>query len=293
MAQRHALVLVFLLGTVLSCHELPAAGPLVPFNLCLTDMGPAQQLRSLSSMGYCSVVLGGLNEGELGAFATLPQVANGSFRITSALWWYRWNEAIDTAWLDRVLERAASLGMSIWIVADWDGSVGKDEALETTFRNFSLIAAHCKAKGVEMVLYPHVGCVFETAEEALVLQERLARAGYPDVRISLHLCHELKRNNRDRLEEIVRKVAPALALVSINGANADTYTDYDHEYWSTAIMALDEGSLDIRPVLGVLRDVGYKGPMVLHTYGLSSPAHTDYTRHLERSLARWKQLSKP
>ena len=287
-------------GTHQSANASPAQvdsriqlrGPFVPFGLCMSGMSAADQVAYCQKIGYRGLGLATMDAAMIGDFAKLPDVVSGKFRIYSVLWWYTYNDPIDLTWLDGILDDAKKMGMALWPVADWNGG-DHAQAVKTTVDNFKIIAKHCQDKGVQMVLYPHVGCVFETAEQALEIQQELAKAGYPDVKISIHLCHELKSNNQDRLAEIVKKVAPYLGLASVSGANADTYNDGNPDYWSTAIMPLDEGSYDVGPFLKSLADNGYAGPVELHTYALKDPSDAGYDQHLERSFAKYYQLVVP
>lgn len=259
-------------------------GPFVPFGLCMESMRPVDQVAYSQKVGFTGLGLAALDGDVVKEFSALPDVVGGTFRIVSALWWVGIDDPIDPAWLDDILDDARGMGMAIWMVVEGPKTESsKAMALE----KLAIVADRCQAKGVQLVLYPHIGTVFETAEEALDLYDSLERRGYPEVRISIHLCHELKAGNRDRIPSIVAKVAPYLALASISGADADTH-DKGEDDWASAILPLDQGTYDPRLFLRALVANDYQGPMELHTYNLKAPTASDYDQHLESSLATWK-----
>ena len=259
--------------------RIPLRSEFVPFGLCLSNsnwsMTAAAQIALCQSLGYTGYGLASFgSEAALKAFADHPEVASGRFRIHSALWWTSVTDAFDWAAIDKRLAQAARMDMAIWMVVA--GS-------KTTAR-------HCAAQGAKLVLYPHEGTTFVSAEEALALLLRL-RAD-PDltteekacISISVHLGHELKANNGARIASVVAAVAPYCTLASVNGAETDTRS---RGGWTTGIRPLDQGNYDVRPFLQALATAGYTGPMEYHTYNLPDPRDDD---HLARTLIRWRQL---
>jgi sugar phosphate isomerase/epimerase len=133
--------------------------------------------------------------------------------------------------------------------------------------------------GLRVVLYPHVQCVPATAEEAFSLIEQAARA---NVALTVNLSHELAAGNGARLTEIVRHVAPRLAMVSINGA-----MDEPGPLWKNYIRVLGEGDHDVAGLLRTLRDVDYGGPVGLQSYGIEGEPRDN----LAASMRAWKALT--
>lgn len=265
---------------------IPLEGPFVPFAMCMAELPAQRQMETVRRMGFRGLGLAGMDAGTIAQFARLPEVESGAFKVPSVLWYFPIFDTIRLPWLDSILEDAHKMDMAIWMVGSAQGR--RDEiARSRAVAQFALVAQHCRSKGARLVVYPHVGTVMETAEDGLWMLDSLRRKGFPEVRLSIHLCHELKKGNRDRLPEIVAKVAPYLALASVSGA--DKYTNWKGSEWASAIKPLDEGSYDARIFLRALSDAGYRGPIELHTFGLKSPQARDYDRHLERSLATWSR----
>lgn len=273
--------------------KISLKGDFVPFGMCMSSLSPANQVAMCQKIGYPGLGIADLSPSVVKAFSKVPAVASGAFRIHSALWWITINDTIDTVRFDGILDDAKKMDMAIWMVAD--GTDKRDTSKVKAVRLFHKAADRCKAKGVRLVIYPHLGCVVETADDALAMLDSLRRLGHPEVRMSIHLCHELKAGHRDSLPKIVKRAAPYLSLASVGGADDGTATDSTNQckacgYWSTAIMPLDRGTYDPRPYLQALSESGYGGPIEYHTYNLKRPEDTGYDNHLERTFAKWQTM---
>jgi len=255
----------------------------VPFAMCMSWDGrdgrpkwyvePDEQIRMIEAAGYAGMGLGSLSD--LKKFADNADVQSGKFRVYSALWWATASAPVDVRWLDSLLVQAKRMNMAMWVVADGSHN---DEGKASAVKFYRVAAAECKKYGVLLVLYPHAGTAMVSAEEALAIYNEL-KNDYPEVRISIHLCHELAAGNGKRLAEVAAKTGSLLALATVNGTNG-----------GSDILPLDQGSYDIRPYLEALADNGYAGPMELHTYSFPDPRTDD---SLARSLERYKQLVNP
>lgn len=135
--------------------------------------------------------------------------------------------------------------------------------------------------GLRVVLYPHVNCLPATAEEAFDLAGKAAR---PNVGLTVNLSHELAAGNGARLSEIIRRVAPRLELVTLNGA-----TDRPGPLWENYIQPLGRGDYDVAALLRVLAEVRYAGPVGLQSYGLAGEPRAT----LETSMRAWRALTHP
>lgn len=271
-----------------TADKLHMKNPFVPFGICMAEMKAAEQVEFAKRSGYSGLGIERMDRGLISEFASHPDVAAKSFRIYSALWWIEVNDPIDTAWLDAILSDASKMGMAIWMVAAGENKA--DSSKSKAVRMYAKVAKRCKSKGVQLVLYPHIGSVFETVEEGLTIYDSLKRLGFSEVRLSIHLSHELKAGNRDRIPEIVSKARNLLALATVNGADTNAYSSLEGGYWASAIKPLDQGTYDVRKYLQVLAANRFSGPIELHTYGLKKPNASDYDDHLKRSLLKWNDL---
>jgi sugar phosphate isomerase/epimerase len=136
-----------------------------------------------------------------------------------------------------------------------------------------------EASGVRISLYPHTGLWMEKLEDAFRVAEAVNR---PSVGITFNLCHWLKVSADYDPNPILERVASRLSVVTINGA------DKDGDDWNRLIMTLDMGSFDILPLLQKLKSLGFSGPIGLQGYGIPG----DVRENLEKSMAKWKSLSR-
>ena len=102
--------------------------------------------------------------------------------------------------------------------------------------------------------------------------------------VSLHLCHEIRAGNGERLDEVAAKIKPWLRLPSINGADIDSVNEVIG--WKRGIQPLTMGDYDSSQLLEALKSVDYKGPVILHTWGLQKAA----ADHHETSFKRFYEM---
>ena len=177
------------------------------------------------------------------------------------------------AHVEKHFELLAGRGTIIWLMLlDPDASDG--EAVAIIRKVCDAAAAH----GLSVVLYPHHGCRTSTALEC----DRLRRlADRPGLGVSFNLCHFLRQNEDELLEETVRSIAPHLRLVQVSGAN---HVPPDKATWDDLIKPLGEGDFDVGRLFRVLDEIGYTGPVNLQCYRIPPPAQ----KHLATSMKTWR-----
>jgi hypothetical protein len=246
------------------CDESRTLGA---FNLAIETRPVAAQAELLDRLGYCGVTF-------WHATSTLAEYQSQSTRVPAVFFLI---DAVtpDHAALASTVASISGAGALPWLI------VGGSPSTERT-RVVDLVREAADATDATVVIYPHAGTAVTSAEAAL---EVLQQTGRPNLKLSLHLSHELKAGNQQRLAELIARTAPYAALASINGADVERETladDYSH-----TIKPLAEGTLDVeRLYLRPLLDAGYQGPVLLHTFGLEQSVVT----HLAQSLARWQQM---
>lgn len=93
---------------------------------------------------------------------------------------------------------------------------------------------------------------------------RLVRkANHPNLGASFNLCHFPKLDDEKNLEAVLREAAPDLKLVQISGADSGDTKNMD---WSRLIQPVGKGTLDMRGLLNILDDIGYRGPICLQCF---------------------------
>ncbi len=151
-----------------------------------------------------------------------------------------------------------------------------DERGVAILREMSELA---RGSGSQLLLYPHVGCWVERIEDSVRVAAKVDR---PNVGAMFNLCHWLRVDKRREYKPLLKAAMPRLWAVSLNGA--DVYDDKPG--WEHYIQPLDQGSFDICAFLKTLKELGYKGPIGLHCYGIGGDAR----EHLARSMAAWHKF---
>jgi len=157
---------------------------------------------------------------------------------------------------------------------------GKNANDEAAVKAVNQVADLAEKAGLQVVLYPHTGFYVATVDDALRITKKVNR---PNVGMSFNLCHFLKTDDAENLETVLKKSAPYLRLVSINGADAGKTQRMG---WDRLIQPLGEGSFDVGKVIALLDEIGYTGPVALQGYNIKG----DNRQNLKRSMAAWKAM---
>jgi sugar phosphate isomerase/epimerase len=167
-------------------------------------------------------------------------------------------------------------GAVLWLTIPKPKLPGDYAALE--LKRVQEVADLAATARLRVVLYPHFGFHLATAERAF---ELAVRSGRTNVWVTFNVCHELAAGNGRRVAEIIRRVAPSLALVTINGA-----TDRPGPGWDNYIKRLGEGDFDVAGVLQTLAEVKYRGPVGIQYYSLKGEPR----ENLEVSMRAWRAM---
>ena len=139
---------------------------------------------------------------------------------------------------------------ALWVIIKEENAT--EEKAMTLLKNMSQEAQKINK---DIVIYPHDNTIIESVEEAIPYIEKLKM---PNVYLSMHLCHELRHGNGDRLLDVAIKAAPYLKFVSLSGANK-TMVPNAKAQWSDAIKPLDKGDYDVSRFVSVLQKIRYTG----------------------------------
>ena len=276
-------------GLVVLCWAtvpLSAADPPTAWEFFAFDNGvgrgalePTQQAEILADLGYQGIgytgtknipaVLEALQSRRLKMYSTYIQVNLNP------------GEAPYDRDLPRAIQQLQGHGTALWIHlhGEQSPSTAQDERAVEVIRQ---IAEMAEAAGLRVVLYPHTGFYVATTTDAVRLVRKVDRR---NVGASLNLCHFLKQNDEQVLEQRLQEVMPLLFLVSINGCDSG---DTQKMGWDRLIQTLDRGSFDVRHLLRLLKQGGYKGPIGLQCYAIKG----DMRENLKRSMKAWIQLNK-
>ena len=142
------------------------------------------------------------------------------------------------------------------------------------------IADMAQQSGVRVALYPHTGDWLQRVEDAVRVAKKVDRK---NVGAMFNLCHWLKVDDEKNMQPLLKRAAPRLFAVTINGADSGC----KGAGWDRLLQNLDRGSFDMHKFLKTLSDLGYTGPIGLQCYGVKG----DVRDNLKRSMARWRKIS--
>jgi sugar phosphate isomerase/epimerase len=149
-----------------------------------------------------------------------------------------------------------------------------EETAVKTLRELGDVAA---SAGVRVSIYHHTG---DWTESLLFALEVAKKVNHSAVGVNFNLCHWLKVDREKDYRPVLRENAARIFAVTINGAKAGSET------WTHGlIQPLGEGDFDVRGLLAVLREIGYREPIGLMCYGIPGDAR----EHLQRSMHVWRQ----
>ena len=249
-----------------------AANPFGVFDFDLRGEDPAAQIHSLDGIGFDGIAVPLQSAKDLAKLEAYQQ-AKPDLKLFAALYYIDHSKPgnFNRDHFRKVVEKLATMNAKVWLILS--GPKGADEKVVALVREAADIAAVAK---VGISLYPHHKTAVETAEEALVIFKKADR---PNLTISVHQCHELRRGNVDRLDEVMTAVGPYMDIVTICGS--DRKTVYDSPDWNDAIKPLGEGDYDPREFLRALKRHNFKGPIILHTFGLKNRPADHYRKSYE------------
>ncbi|MBI2478441.1 MAG: TIM barrel protein [Planctomycetia bacterium] len=184
--------------------------------------------------------------------------------------------------LPAAIKQLAAHKTALWLHVHGRSAAAEDldDRAVTVLRD---IAAMAEPAGLPVVLYPHTGFYVATCRDAIRLARKVDRA---NVGVSFNLCHFLKQSDEQQLSAVLSEAMPYLRLVSINGADSGETTKMG---WDRLIQTLDRGSYDVRKVLTLLNEGGYRGPIGLQCYAVPG----DISQNLQRSKQAWEKLQQP
>jgi sugar phosphate isomerase/epimerase len=249
----------------------------------LEKKSPKEQMQLLENFEYDGIVLKSEKSEDfnnLDEFIRLDEM-NPKIKITAIFERYNFNDPEERKerW-KKVVDKISNKNIQIWIIFGKKTEGITDAFLEKKLRE---ITTYSKLKNVEVILYPHSDCYIASSEEALTFVEKINK---PNLKLALHLYHEVRAGNGSRINEVFEKVKNHLGAVTLAGANvvAD-YTNTRTRDRST-IKPIGDGDFELTNFIVPLKKSKYKGTVVFMNFGISENPE-DY---LPQSLTEWKRL---
>jgi sugar phosphate isomerase/epimerase len=244
---------------------------------------PLEQIQLLENSGYNGIVIKSEkieDFNSLDEFIRLDE-SNSKFKITAIFERYNFTDPTERKerW-KKVIDKIANKGIQIWIIFGKKTEGITDTFIEEKLREITKYAAQNK---VEVILYPHSDCYIASAEEALPFVEKI---NAPNLKLALHLYHEVRAKNGNRIDEVFEKVKYHLGAVSLAGT--DTVADYTNAKTRdlSTIKPLGFGNFDLTLFIGALKKSKYSGTVALMNFGITESPEI----YLPRSLSQWNTL---
>lgn len=275
------------IGTlVLGCNShkenTSLKNPLFVYDFNLGHIEIYERLKMLKSIGFDGVVLG-FNPEDKNTLNYIKDYQNAidslrlALPIKAVFFWADFNsELSDSVWKDLIITLRKDK------IYPWPIIGGDRKKIDSSVvvKNMQKMADFAAQNQLNLIIYPHDGAIIASAEEAIPF---IKLSNKKNIKVSLHLCHELRAGNAKRLKKVIKNILPYWELGSLSGA--DTVYYKDRADWSDGIRPLAKTVFDVENFVKEVRSAGYSGPMVLHTYGINDSV----PQHLINSFKIWKK----
>jgi sugar phosphate isomerase/epimerase len=178
------------------------------------------------------------------------------------------------------MEKLKNTGLHLWVHVHSEKYSLSDPAGDPRcIEIVGELADYAQKYGVKIAFYPHTGFWVEKVDDGVRLAKKINK---PNVGTVFNVCHFLKADETEILEQKLKNAMPYLFLVSINGADK---VDTHQMGWDRLIQPLGKGDYDVLNVLKILKDTGYKNPVGLQCYNIKGQPE----EFLKESVEAWKK----
>ena len=245
----------------------------------LSDMSIIERVNFLQQKGFEGVTFRVQNSShinKLKSYLNTEAVKSGEFSVPIIYIQYEFGrrDELDPIWKE-VLSLAPKL--PIWVIVRNNDNLATKDRTVDLFKN---MCAEAQKSGSNIVIYPHDNTFIESIEDALPY---INEVNASNLKLSFHLCHELRAGNGNRLLDVALSALPYLTYATISGSNISVKDN--SKDWSDTIKPFDEGDYLVEEFVSVLQKIKFKGKTILHTFGIKNNKN-----HLDRSLKKWKKM---
>lgn len=178
------------------------------------------------------------------------------------------------------IKQLKNTGLHLWVHVHSEEFEPSDPAGdEKCIPIINELADYADKYGVKIAFYPHSNFWVEKVDDGVRLAKKIDK---PNVGTVFNLCHFLKKDEPEKLEEKLVRAMPHLFLVSINGADKG---DTNQMNWDRLIQPLGSGDYDVLNVLEILNENGYNNPVGLQCYGIEGKPE----EFLRQSMKTWNE----
>ncbi|MBV5313694.1 MAG: sugar phosphate isomerase/epimerase [Prolixibacteraceae bacterium] len=251
----------------------------------LGKLSPEAQIDLLKKTGYKGIILSCETKEDFQNLDRYFEKAGKikDFKIEAVF--ERYNFTDSTSRKERwrkVVDKISGTGAKLWIIFGKKAEGITDGFIEA---KLSEMVSYSASKKVEVILYPHSKCYIASAETALPFIEKI---GHPNLKLAVHLCHEIRAGNGSRIDQVFDRVKDHIGAVTLAGT--DSVADFSAPKLmdSSTIMPLGRGNYDLNRFLEPLRNSGYKGVVGFINFKIEEDPET----YLDASMKVWRTLTK-
>jgi sugar phosphate isomerase/epimerase len=272
---------MMLLALALAASEFFALDTAMVKNLA-KDLPTAADVDTVAELGYPGIAVVVPNEAAWKNLRTvvLPALDRRKLKlygIYSRMLVTRERCVIDPE-IARALPELEARGAVIWLATGSKEFKSSDTAADPLIVDaVSGLARQAAQHHLSISLYPHMWDLVARTTDAVRLAGRI---NLPNVGVTFNLCHALKADGFEHINEMLEAAAPRLNMVTINGA------DRDGKEW---IQPLDSGNFDVAALLARLAALGYRGPIGLQGYAVATRFGIEPRENLRRSMEAWRR----
>ena len=198
--------LIFSFTIMLAGQGIDAS--LYPFDFKMDDMTIPERANLFAELGYSGTTFAVKTDEQRTKFQKYLETEEfKEGKLTIPVVYFPFDFSGDIAEENILWKKTLTFlpkGTALWLIIKQENAT-VTKALDL-IKNMSEEAL---ALGKEIVIYPHDNTFIESVEDALPYIEKLDK---PNLFLTMHLCHELRHGNGDRLLEVAIKAAPYLKL---------------------------------------------------------------------------------
>ena len=222
----------------------------------MENMTAEEQVALLRKSGYQGITLRIAKDID---FENLPDFLSEAdkfddFIINAVFIRYNFDAPLERreSWTD-VVEQIAGKDIQLWVIFGKKVEGYDDVFVEKKLRE---VVEYSTPKEVEVILYPHSSCYFESAEEGMPLVEKI---NHDNLKIAFHLYHEVRAKNGARIDEVLNRIQHKLGAITLSGT--DSVADYSSPRArdTTTIKPLWRGTYDLKQFAWELNETEYSG----------------------------------
>ena len=275
-------ILLFLTGGLWAAGETPVSPrPLYIYDAGgLEELSAEQQGKLVGESGFAGMVLEVESDADLENLSQQLIYGRAPYSTRTMAVTVRFDFVDldqEMAVCQEVVRAIAHQDIIMWVIV---GNKNKAATMEDAELAVGNLVDYASKNGVRTAIYPHSYCLINSAEEALPFVKKLNR---PDLSMVIHLCHEMRAGNTQRLNEVMRAVAPYVSGMTLSGADNEIDWASRKTMTDSTIKPLDRGNFDWAKFVADADRAGINVPIAFINFKIPD-APSDY---LPRSIAAW------